>query len=321
MNKKSIIFLAGHKGLVGNAVKKKLIKSGYKNLILVDKKNLDLRDHQKTLKYFKFKKIDYIVMAAAKAGGILVNQKFQKDFFFDNIEIQNNLLKLALIKKVKRVIYLGTSCIYPKYSKNPIKENSLLTGKLEKTNQCYAIAKISGIILAESLYFDQKLDIVCLMPTNLYGENDNYDQFSGHVIPAIINKIYKAKLNKKKYVKLLGTGKPIREFLYVDDLAQAIFQIMKTDRHTILKKCFKSFPLINVGSGSSISISKLAKKIASIIEYKGKIIFDHNYPDGTPKKNLNSEIINSLGWFPQTKLEEGLKKSVDFYQKNLKKWK
>ena len=198
MKKLSRIFLAGHNGLVGSYLFKLLKNNGYKNIITVEKKQLNLRDFNKVEKFFRKKKIDYMIMAAARAGGILANSYNQKNFFFENIEIQNSLLKLAQIKKIKRTIYLGTSCIYPKHSKNPIKEESLLTGKLEKTNQCYAIAKIAGIKLCETLYEDHGLDIVCLMPTNVYGTNDKFDTINGHVIPAMISKFIKAKKNKKK---------------------------------------------------------------------------------------------------------------------------
>ena len=193
MKKKDNIFIAGHNGLVGNSIYELLKKKGYKKLTIISKKKLDLRNFEKVKKFFKKKKIDYMVMAAARAGGIIANSSNQKDFFLDNIEIQNSLLKLAIEKKIKRTIFLGTSCIYPKYAKTPIKEESLLTGALEKTNQSYSIAKIAGIKLCESLYEDYKLDIVCLMPTNVYGENDNFDKINGHVIPAIISKILYAK--------------------------------------------------------------------------------------------------------------------------------
>ena len=316
MNKNSLIFLAGHKGLVGSSVLNNLKNQGFKKIITIDKKTIDLRDYNKLSNYFKNRNIDYMIMAAARAGGILANSKFQKDFFFENIEIQNNLLKLALKKKIKRTIYLGTSCIYPKLSKNPIKEDYLLTGKLEKTNQCYAIAKIAGIILSESLFNDHNLDVVCLMPTNIYGVNDNFDKFSGHVIPAMINKIDEAKRLKRKSVKLLGTGKPIREFLFADDLAKAILHVLKSKKKIINKVCKNQFPLINIGSGDSISIKDLSKKIAKIFNYKGKIIFDDRFPDGTMKKNLNSKLINALGWHSVTSLNKGLKISIDNYIKN-----
>ena len=198
MKKNDHIFVAGHKGLVGSSVLKLLKNEGYKNLITIEKKKIDLRNTDKLLKYFKNKKLDYMIMSAARAGGIIANSTNQKDFFLENIEIQNSLLKLALMKKIKRTIFLGTSCIYPKFAKTPIKEESLLTGKLEKTNQCYAIAKIAGIKLCETLYEDHKLDIVCLMPTNVYGENDNFNKTKGHVIPAMIKKFEEAKHKKKK---------------------------------------------------------------------------------------------------------------------------
>ena len=316
MKKDSSIFLAGHKGLVGSSVLNNLKSQGFKKIITIDKKKIDLRDYDKLLSYFKNRNIDYMIMAAARAGGILANNKFQKDFFFENIEIQNNLLKLALKKKIKRTIYLGTSCIYPKLSKNPIKEDCLLTGKLEKTNQCYAIAKIAGIILSESLFNNHNLDVICLMPTNIYGVNDNFDKFSGHVIPAMINKIDEAKSLNRKSVKLLGTGKPIREFLFADDLAKAILLVLRSKKKTINKVCKKQFPLINVGSGESISIKNLSEKIAKISNYKGKIIFDDRFPDGTMKKNLNSKLMNALGWHPITSLNKGLKISIDSYIKN-----
>ena len=205
MEKSDRIFIAGHNGLVGSSVHKILIEKGYKNLITVSSKKLDLRNYSKVEKYFKKINIDYMVMAAAKAGGIMANSTNQKEFFFNNIEIQNSLLKLALKKKIKRTIYLGTSCIYPKHAATPITEDSLLTGTLEKTNQCYAIAKIAGIKLCETLYEDHGLDIICLMPTNVYGMNDNFDKFNGHVIPAMISKFIDAKMSNKKNLKLFGT--------------------------------------------------------------------------------------------------------------------
>ena len=249
-------------------------------------------------------------MAAAKAGGIIANSTNQKDFFLENIEIQNSLLRLALKKKIKRTIYLGTSCIYPKFSKTPIKENSLLTGKLEKTNQCYAIAKIAGIKLCETLYEDHNLNIICLMPTNVYGFNDNFDKLNGHVIPAMITKFIDAKKNKSKKIKLLGTGKPIREFIHSDDLAEAIIKCLNVSNFQILNKFKSKLPIINVGTGETISILNLSKLIAKIINSKGKIFFDKNFPDGTYKKDLNSSKINSLGWRPKIKLYEGLREMI-----------
>ena len=311
MKRKDAIFVAGHNGLVGSAVLKKLKKDGFKNIIIVNKKKLDLRNFEKVNRYFKNKKIDYMIMAAARAGGIIANNTNQKDFFLENIEIQNTLLKLALIKKIKRTIYLGTSCIYPKFSKVPIKENSLLTGILEKTNQCYAIAKIAGIKLCEALFEDYKLDIVCLMPTNVYGDNDNFNKVNGHVIPAVISKIEEAKKSNKKKVQLLGTGKPLREFIHAEDLADSIIKCLKL-RPSILKKIFKlQLPIINVGTNEEISIKGLSQLIAKFIKFKGKIVFDKKSPDGTYRKGLNLSIIRKLGWYPKIKLKEGLKKVIE----------
>ena len=236
MKKSDNIFIAGHKGLVGNAVYKLLKKKGFTNLITIDRKKIDLRNSVLVDNFFKNKNIDYMVMAAARAGGIIANSTNQKDFFLDNIEIQNSLLKLALKKKIKRTIYLGTSCIYPKFSKVPIKEESLLTGNLEKTNQCYAIAKIAGIKLCEALFEDYNLDIVCLMPTNVYGDNDNFNKVTGHVIPAMISKIVDAKKANKKSVELLGTGKPLREFIHTDDLAESVVKCLFVSKKTLKKK-------------------------------------------------------------------------------------
>ena len=311
MNKSDNIFIAGHKGLVGNAVYKLLKKQGFKNLITIDRKKIDLRNSVLLDNFFKNKNIDYMVMAAARAGGIIANSSNQKDFFLDNIEIQNSLLKLAQKKKIKRTIYLGTSCIYPKFSKVPIKEESLLTGILEKTNQCYAIAKIAGIKLCEALFEDYNLDIVCLMPTNVYGDNDNFNKVSGHVIPAIITKIEEAKKFNKKKVKLLGTGKPLREFIHTDDLAESIVKCLLVS-NKILKKKFKlKLPVINVGTNEEISIKNLSKLIAKILGYKGKIEFDYKSPDGTYRKGLNSSKIRDMGWYPRIKLEDGLKKVIE----------
>ena len=310
MKKKSYIFLAGHKGLVGSSLLNLLKRKGYKNIITVDKKKLNLRDYKKVKKFFKNKKVEYLIMAAARAGGIIANSTNQKDFFIENVEIQNSLLQLALDKKVKRTIYLGTSCIYPKFAKNPISESSLLTGELEKTNQCYAIAKISGIKLSEALFEDYKLNIICIMPTNVYGNNDNFDKINGHVIPAMISKFIEAKKKSKKVVNLLGTGKPIREFIHSDDLAEAILKCLNVSSKKI-DKIFKGKPpILNIGTGENIKIINLAKMISKFSNYNGIIKFDKRFPDGTYKKNLNSKIIKKLGWKPRINLKNGLKEVI-----------
>ncbi len=310
MKKSDKIFIAGHNGLVGSSVYNLLKKKGFKNLILVNRKKLDLRDFKKVKYFFKNKKIDYMVIAAAKAGGIIANSLNQKNFFFENIEIQNSLLKLAYEKKIKRTIFLGTSCIYPKFSKIPIKEDSLLTGSLEKTNQCYAIAKIAGIKLCEALFEDHKLDIVCLMPTNVYGENDKFHSIDGHVIPAMISKFEYAKERGLKQVKLLGTGKPVREFIHSNDLASAIYLCLKTAKKDYNKIFKGSLPILNVGTKDYISIKNLSILIARYINFKGKIFFDKNSPDGTHKKNLDSSRILKLGWSPKINFRDGLKKVI-----------
>ena len=311
MKKTDSIYIAGHKGLVGSSVLKVLKKNEFNKLITVDRKRLDLKNSKKVQEFFKNKKIDYMVMAAAKAGGIVANSTNQKDFFLENIEIQNSLLNLALKKKIKRTIYLGTSCIYPKFAKTPIQEDSLLTGKLEKTNQCYAIAKIAGIKFSETLYEDHKLDIIGLMPTNVYGLNDNFDKVNGHVIPAMITKFVEAKKKKLKKIELLGTGKPIREFIHSDDLAEAIVKCLNTPNYKIRNKFKSKFPLINVGTGEFISILNLSKLVAKYVNFKGKILFNKNFPDGTFKKNLNSSKIYNLGWRPKIKLKDGLKEVIN----------
>tara|TARA_B100001057_G_scaffold167248_1_gene167940 strand:- start:4267 stop:5214 length:948 start_codon:yes stop_codon:yes gene_type:complete len=311
MKKTDNVFIAGHNGLVGSSVLNLLKKKGFRNIITVERKKLDLRNSQKVEKFFKKKKIDYMIMAAARAGGIIANSRNQKDFFLENTEIQNSLLKLALKKKIKRTIFLGTSCIYPKHSSTPIKEESLLTGELEKTNQCYAIAKIGGIKLCEALYEDYNLDIVCLMPTNVYGVNDNFDKLNGHVIPAMISKFITAKKSNSRKIKLLGTGKPMREFIHSYDLAEAIVKCLNSSKRD-LKKIFKSkMPIINVGTGENTSIFNLAKMISKIIKFKGKILFDKKSPDGTFKKDLNSKKIFSMGWRPKIKLAQGLKQVIE----------
>ena len=256
-------------------------------------------------------------MAAAKAGGIIANSKNQKDFFLENIEIQNSLLKLAYEKKIKRTIFLGTSCIYPKFSKVPIKESSLLSGQLEKTNQCYAIAKIAGIKLCEALYEDHNLDLICLMPTNVYGEKDKFDKEKSHVIPGIIVKIEEAIKFKKNEVKLFGTGKPLREFIHADDLGNAIFKSLKISKKDIFKNFKNKLPIINIGTNEEVSIKKLSQMISSIYNYNGKITFDPRFPDGTFRKKLNSNIIRKYGWLPKITLLQGLESLIKIRRQKL----
>ena len=306
MNKNSKIFIAGHNGLVGSAVFRNLKKHGYKNLIVISKKKLDLKNSKKVDLFFKKKKIEYMIICAALAGGIVANSKYPVDFFNENILIQNSLLNAALKFKLKRTIFLGTSCIYPYKAKTPIKEDLLLTGKIHETNEAYATAKIAGIQLCKALYNQCGLDVVALMPTNIYGINDRYDCEKSHVIPAMILKFLKARNTNKKIVKIWGDGTPKREFLYSDDLAEAIRIILNTSNKKLLKSCQNNFPIINIGSGDIYSIKDLAHLIKKKVRFKGNIFFDKTYPNGVAKKNLNYERIKSLNWRPKIDLNKGL---------------
>ena len=297
IDKKSRIFVSGHNGLVGSAVLRRLNFFGYKNILTIEKKHLDLRDQKKVLEYFKKNKIDGVINAAAKVGGIYANEKFKAEFIYDNLSIQNNIIHSYFQTKVKSLIFLGSSCIYPKFSKQPIKENYLLTGKLEKTNEPYSIAKISGIKMCESYNFQYKTNYKCLMPCNLFGINDNYDIETSHFFSAILIKILKAKKNKKKTITIWGTGKPKRELMYVDDLADAcIFFLKKKTKHT----------LINVGSGIEKSIVEYSRFLLNQINYNAYIVYDKKKPDGTPRKLIDSSIANNYGWKSKISLKEGL---------------
>jgi len=313
INKNSKIYIAGHNGLVGRSIHNLLIDRGYKNILFKKRKDLDLRNEKNVDTFFKKNKPNYVIMCAARVGGIIDNRDFPLEFLLDNLSIQKNLLLAAKKYKIKRTIFLGSSCVYPKKSKTPIKESYLMSGKLEKTNDAMALAKIVGIKLSSILYRKYNNDIICLMPTNLYGINDNFTIASSHVIPGMITKFITAK-KKNTHVKIWGTGKPIREFIHVDDLAAAIFVTMNT-KSLSLKKIMKGqMPIFNVGSGESISIKKLAFLIKKLTKFEGKIFFDKNYPDGTFKKNLDSKKIKLLNWNAKIKLTNGLKKIID--QKN-----
>ena len=306
MNKNSKIFIAGHNGLVGSAVFRNLKQRGYKNLIVISKKKLDLKNSKKVEEFFKKKKIEYMVICAALAGGIVANSKYPVDFFNENILIQNSLLNAALKFKLKRTIFLGTSCIYPDKAKTPIKEDLLLTGKIHETNEAYAIAKIAGIQLCKALYNQYGLDVVALMPTNIYGMNDRYDVKKSHVIPAMILKFLEAKKKNKKIIKIWGDGTPRRELLYSDDLEEAIRIVLNTSNNKLLKLCQNKFPIINIGSGDIYSIKNLANLIKNKVGFKGNIFFDKKYPNGVAKKNLNYERIKMLNWKPKINLNKGL---------------
>ena len=302
-NKK--VFVAGHSGLVGKSLCKRLEKEKCK-ILVVNKKSLDLRDFNKTNKWLILNKPEYIFIAAARVGGILENSSYPADFIYDNLSIALNLIHLSYKNNVKKVLYLGSSCIYPKFSKQPIKEESLLTGELEPTNEWYAIAKIAGLKLCKAYGIQYKKNFISAMPTNLYGPEDNFDIKSGHVLPGLINKIHNAVKQNKRNVTIWGTGKPKREFLFVDDLADALVFLMKK---------YKQNQHINVGSGNEVSILNLAKTIGQVIGFKGKFIFDKSKPDGTPRKLINSKKINSLGWKSKTNLLDGIKLTYESYLK------
>ena len=317
MNKNSKIFIAGHNGLVGSAVFRNLKKHGYKNLIVISKKKLDLKNSKKVDLFFKKKKIEYMVICAALAGGIVANSKYPVNFFNENILIQNSLLNAALKFKLKRTIFLGTSCIYPDKAKTPIKEDLLLTGKIHETNEAYATAKIAGIQLCKALYNQCGLDVIALMPTNIYGINDRYDVEKSHVIPAMILKFLNAKKSNKKKVKIWGDGTPKREFLYSDDLAEAIRIVLNTSNRKILKLSQNKFPILNIGSGDIYSIKNLANLIKNKVRFKGNIFFDKSYPNGVAKKNLNYDRIKRLNWRPKINLTKGLDIILKYEKINL----
>ena len=306
MNKNSKIFIAGHKGLVGSAVYRNFLEKGFKNLFIVSRKKLDLTDSKKVEIYFKKQKIEYLIICAALAGGILANIRYPVEFFNENINIQNSLLNAALKFKLKRTVFLGTSCIYPYKTKTPIKEDQLLSGKLHPSNEAYAIAKIAGIKLCEALYKQHNLDIIALMPTNVFGLNDKYSEKDSHVIPALILKFLKAKKENKKIVEVWGDGSSEREFIFSDDLAEVIYILLNTSKNKIFKICNNSFPVMNVGTGDIYSIKKLVNIIANKVGYEGKIIFNKKYPNGVLKKNIDSSRVKKLNWSPKFNLSKGL---------------
>jgi GDP-L-fucose synthase len=306
MNKNSKIFIAGHNGLVGSAVYRSFLKRGYKNIHVISKKKMDLKDSKKIYAYLKRKKIEYMVICAALAGGILANSKYPVEFFNENINIQNSLLNIALKLKLKRTIFLGTSCIYPDQARTPIKEDQLLAGKLHNSNEAYAIAKIAGIKLSESLYKQYNLDIVALMPTNVYGINDKYSDKDSHVIPALILKFLRAKKENRKQVEIWGDGSPKREFIFSDDLAEAIYIVLKTSKKKLYKLCNNNFPIINVGTSDIYSIKQLAYLIMNKIKYNGKLFFNKKYPNGVIKKNIDTSRLKKLGWKSKFNLSKGL---------------
>ena len=311
INLKSKIYVAGHKGLVGSAIIRKLKKKGYKNIIFRSKKQLDLKNQKKVLSFLKRNKPDFIFIAAAKVGGIYSNDKYRAEFIFDNLSIQANLIHSAYLCGIKNLIFLGSSCVYPRNCKQPIKESYLLTGELEKTNDAYAIAKIAGIKMCESYNIQYKTNYKCLMPTNTFGPNDNYDVLNSHFFPALIKKVHDLKLKNKKELILWGNGLAKREVIYVDDLADAcVFFMKKKFAGTIL----------NIGTGKDFSIKQYAKIILNQIIPKNKIKIKYNLskPNGTPRKVLDIKLANGYGWKPTIKLNEAIIKTYKNFLENNK---
>lgn len=310
INYNSRIFIAGHKGLVGSAIYRKLIEKGYKNLIIADRKKLDLRDQKKVIKFLKIKKPDFIFIAAAKVGGIYFNSKFKADFITENIQIQTNLIHGAYKCGIRELIFLGSSCVYPKNCKQPIKEDYLLNGKLEETNDAYAIAKISGIKMCQSFNEQYNTNYRCLMPTNTFGPNDNYDKNNSHFFPALIKKVHEFKLNNNKTITIWGNGKSKREIIHVNDLADACIFFMK--------KKTKHF-LINIGTGKDYTIKYYLKLITKIISVnkKIKIKYDKSKPNGVKRKVLNVSLAKRYGWKSKINLKESIKMTYSSFLKEL----
>ena len=321
LKKNHSIFVAGSNGMVGSSICRILIKNGYSlhnNLIISSRNDLDLTDTFKVKNWFKKNKPDIVIIASAKVGGIMANTKKPVDFLLENLKIQNNLIQASYESGVKRLLFLGSSCIYPKFAQQPIKEQFLLSGNLEDSNQWYAIAKIAGLKLCEAYRKQYDFDAISLMPSNLYGPGDNYHHQDSHVMAALIRKFYEAKIKNQKNVICWGTGNPLREFLYVDDLAEGCFQVLQKWNPTIDNSPLddNGLPLnwLNIGSKFEITIRELAYKISKLINYEGEIIWDKSKPDGTPRKKLDNYYINKLGWEEKTNLDSGLKKSIQYFK-------
>ena len=312
----------GSNGMVGSAICRALKSNGYEKIFQPNRQELDLINYSEVKKWFIKNKPNIVIIAAAKVGGILANNKYPVDFLLHNLKIQNNIIEIAWEMNVKKLLFLGSSCIYPKFSKQPITEEELLTGSLETTNQWYALAKITGIKLCEALKKQYDFNAISLMPTNLYGPGDNYHPTNSHVLPSLIRRFVEAKNVKNKKVTCWGSGSPLREFLHVDDLGDACVYVLEKwdlDQENSPKYLDGSpLPFLNVGTGLDISIKELANLIAKYVRYNGEIVWDTTKPDGTPKKQLDIKRISALGWKPKISLKEGLKKTIDLYQKNEK---
>ena len=306
MDKTSKIFVAGHNGLVGSAIVDALSRNGFSNILTINSAALDLRNQEETLAFFKYNKPEYVFLCAAKVGGIKANNQYRGAFIYDNLMIQSNVIHSSYSCNVKKLLFLGSSCIYPKKAEQPIKEDYLLTGPLEPTNRPYAVAKIAGIELCQSYNQQYGTNYISLMPTNLYGEGDNFDLNNSHVIPALVKKALIAKESNAKHIEIWGTGKPLREFLHAKDLADAsliVMQQKQNDEH-----------LLNVGSGEECSIKSLAELILELVDYPCDIKLNPQMPDGTYRKILDSSKINQLGWYPKISLKDGLRSLINHLQ-------
>ncbi len=307
MEKSAKIYIAGHRGMVGSAMHRKLVSEGFNNIITRTSVELDLRNQEAVAQFFASEKPEYVFLAAAKVGGIMANNTYRADFIYENLMMEGNIIHQSHLHQVKKLMFFGSSCIYPRLAPQPIKEEYLLTGLLEDTNEPYAIAKIAGIKLCDAYRAQYQHNFISVMPTNLYGYNDNYHPQNSHVLPALIRRIHEAKESGAAEVVVWGTGSPLREFLFADDLADACFMLMQN---------YNEPGIINIGSGTDLSIKELAFLIKDVIDFKGNIIFDTTKPDGTPRKLMDNSKLKSLGWSPKTNLREGIEKSYhDFLSK------
>jgi len=312
MKKNSKIYIAGYKGLVGSAIKRKLEEKGYTNLVFSDIEDFDLQRQQEVEHFFEKEKPGYMFLAAARVGGIWANKTFPAEFIYSNLSIQTNVIHAAYKHKVKKLLFLGSSCIYPRLASQPMKEDHLLASPLEPTNEAYAIAKIAGLKMCRYYNEQYGTNFISVMPTNLFGPNDNYDLQTSHVLPALIRKFHEAKINSIPYVELWGTGAPRREFLYVDDLADAVVFLMENHDYKEIGE------IINIGVGKDTSIKELAETVKKIVRYEGEIKWDTSKPDGTPRKLLDVSKLKKLGWEAKISLEEGIKRTYSDFVKNMK---
>ncbi len=308
MDKNSKIYVAGHRGLVGSAIVRNLKSKGYENIIGRTHAELDLTDQAAVRKFFETEKPEYVVLAAAKVGGINANNTSPADFAYVNMQIQCNVIKCAHDLHVKKLLFLGSTCIYPRMAPQPIPEDALLTGPLEKTNEAYAIAKISGLEMCKFFKMQYGDDFISCMPTNLYGPHDNYDLNNSHVMPAMIRKFHEAKVSGADHVELWGTGSPLREFLYVDDMADACVFLLEN---------YSGLTHVNIGTGKEVSIRELAETVKRIVGYPGEIVWNAEMPDGTPRKLTDVSLLHSLGWKHQIDLEEGIGLAYDWFRENI----